>query len=130
MGLKCCESEKPRKRGGFQGDTPGSLLVFARCVVLRSHHTDGPLPLYGAAVVVKVVVVVGRRRGHRKHAGHVELHVWKSRGGGEIYRNQKHSRKTCTRVLQEKGQGLHFLCRITEQIENTHKKKMTFVFFF
>lgn len=123
MGLKCCESEKPRKRGGFQGDTPGSLLVFARCVVLRSHHTDGPLPLYGAAVVVKVVVVVGRRRGHRKHAGHVELHIWKSRGGGEIDRNQKHSLKTCTRVLQERGGDFTSSVKLQSKLKTLTRKR-------
>lgn len=62
----------------FQGQkTPDELLFFACRVVLWSHHAARPLPLDGATVIVQVVVVVGCRGGHRKHAGHVELHVCK-----------------------------------------------------
>lgn len=77
------KQQKEKAPGGASGLTAGlnpeslteevtaaldRLLVFAGGVVLRAHHADRPLPLDGAAVVVQVVVVVGRRRGHGEHA--------------------------------------------------------------
>lgn len=55
------------------------LLVFARRFILWSHHTGRPLSLNGAAVIVKVIAVVGCRYRHRKHARHVEVHICRNR---------------------------------------------------
>lgn len=52
----------------------GALLLFAGPVVCP-HHALGPLPLDRPAVVVHVVVEVGRGRGHRKHARYVKVHI-------------------------------------------------------
>lgn len=77
MGINAKEFQKEKQSGGnkMPSREMQRLLVFARCLVLWSHHAAGPLPLYGAAVVVHWVVVVGSRCGHHEHAGHIELYI-------------------------------------------------------
>lgn len=90
MGIKAKEFQKEKQSSGNKTSSRErqSLLVFARGIVLWSHHAAWPLPLYGAAVIIPWVVVVGGRCGHHKHAGHIELYICRregSQGSADCY---------------------------------------------